>query len=193
MTGAGLADVAPAVLTAPARLGTVRLLVIDGPSGSGKSVLAMDTVTALRRRGATVALVPTDDFATWDDPVAWWPRLADGVLQPLREGRPGRYRRLDWSSGEPRPGEEVTVPVPDVLIIEGVSAGRQSVAGERSLAVWVELPDADRCLAAAVARDGEHCREQLRRWQDFERGWFAIDDTRARSDLVITREHCQAL
>ena len=163
------------IMAAPARLGDVRLVAVDGPSGSGKSVFADRLVAEL----PDAVLVRTDDFATWDDPVAWWPRLVDGVLVPLSAGRPGRYRRTEWRDGRPYPGREVTVRVPRVLLVEGVSSGRRSIRPRLSYLVWCELPDPAARLARAVARDGEQCRDQLRAWQSFETGWFAVDDTRA--------------
>ena len=180
-----VADLLGRLVAAPPRLGTVRLLAIDGPSGSGKSVFADRVAETLAAAKIRVGLVRTDYFATWEDPVSWWPKLSGGVLDPFAEGRRGRYRKLDWSSGEPVPGEKVTVHPPDVLIVEGVSAGRASVADRTSLLVWVELPDSSARLERAVARDGERCRDPLRRWQDFESGWFAVDDTRARADVTI--------
>jgi hypothetical protein len=121
--------------------------------------------------------VSTDAFATWDDPVGWWPRLVDGVLKPLAAGVEGAYRRMDWSSGVPRPGELVRVTVADVLVVEGVSSGRASVRPLLSHLCWVSGgPEAER-LARSVARDGEASRAELGRWQRFERGWFAVDGT----------------
>ena len=162
------------LLAGPPRLGPVRLLAIDGPSGAGKSTVAAELAAAL---GATI--VPTDHFATWTDPVSWWPRLVDGVLDPLRRGEPGRYRRMDWSGGVPRQGDEVTVAVPAVLILEGVSAGRYSVRPSLNFLAWVDAPDPAARLARAVARDGEHDRAALLAWQRFESGWFAVDGTAA--------------
>ncbi len=168
------------VRAAPARLGAVRLVAIDGPSGSGKSTFA-----ALLARALGAALVPTDDFATWADPVAWWPRLVTGVLDPLRAGLPGRYRRTEWVDGRPRPGGWVEVAVPAVLVVEGVSAGRRSVAPALSALLWCELPDPAARLARAVARDGESSRAELVRWQEFEAGWHAVDGTRDRASGLV--------
>lgn len=179
-------DVVDALLAAPARLGDVRVLAIDGPSGTGKTTFAAAVAGELRARGGNTVVVPTDHFATWDDPVSWWPRLADGVLTPLSGGVPGGYRAVDWSSGQPRPGRWIHVPVPAVLLLEGVSAGRASVRPLLSLLCWMCGPDEGARLDKAVARDGEADRAHLRAWQDFERGWFAIDDTanRAKSHIV---------
>lgn len=156
----------------------MRVLAIDGPSGAGKSTLAAQVVAGLTARGCRTALVSTDAFATWDDPVAWWPRLADGVLRPLAAGVAGAYRRVDWSTGAPRPGELVGVEVPDVLVLEGVSSGRASVRPLLSHLCWLSGGSAAERLARAVARDGPAARDELARWQRFERGWFTVDGTR---------------
>ena len=153
----------------------MRIIAVDGPSGAGKSTFA-----------ATLGppIVPTDHFATWDDPVAWWPRLVEGVIRPLLRGEPGRYRRMDWSSGVAVLGGEVVVEPTDELVIEGVSAGRRAAKPWLSQLIWVEAPDA---LERAVRRDGAQHRENLLRWKDFERGWFEVDGTRARADLIVSR------
>ncbi|WP_253826476.1 uridine kinase family protein [Prauserella aidingensis] len=187
-------DLAARVLAAPPRLGAVRLLAIDGRSGAGKSHLAALVVDVLRRRGADPALVSTDDFATWDDPVSWWPRLATGVLDPLAAGEPGRYRRTEWTAaGEPVPGAEVDVPVPGVLVLEGVSSGRRSVRGATSVLCWLDHAGSDARLARAVARDGEWSRPHLQRWQRFETGWFAVDEPWNAADVTYSSERSNQL
>jgi len=166
-----------ALLSAQPRLGDVRVLAIDGPSGAGKSTIAAAVSSELRTRNVTSALISTDDFATWDAPVSWWPSLAKGVLKPFSEGRHGGYRRMVWTGGEPRPGEYVTVALPEVLILEGVSSGRASIRPSLSHLCWVAGPSAAERLERSVARDGESSRAALARWQEFERGWFAVDKT----------------
>ena len=136
----------------PPRLGRTTLIAVDGPSGSGKTTYAR----RLARQGATV--ISTDDFATWDDPVSWWPRLVDGVLTPLSEGRPGRYQKTEWADGHPYPGGYRRIEVPEVLVIEGVSAGRKSITDVLSWLVWCEVNDSPVRLANVVSRDGEQAR-----------------------------------
>ncbi|MBB3663217.1 hypothetical protein FB384_002121 [Prauserella sediminis] len=182
-------ELADRVLAVPPRLGAVRLIAIDGPSGAGKSHLAARVVDVLRGRGADPALVSTDDFATWDDPVSWWPRLAAGVLEPLAAGRPGRFRRTEWTDeGEPVAGAQVDVPVPDVLVLEGVSSGRRSVRASTSVLCWLDHADRDARLARAVARDGEWSRPHLERWQRFEAGWFSVDEPHEAADVTYSSE-----
>jgi energy-coupling factor transporter ATP-binding protein EcfA2 len=166
-------------LDAPPRLGGVRVVAIDGPSGSGKSTLAREVAAA----HPTAVLISTDDFATWDDPVSWWPRFEHGVLEPLQKGRTGGYQRVEWPGGIPRLGSWVDIPVPDILIIEGVSAGRRAVQDRLSCLVWVNFTQASARLDRAVARDGTRSRPHLLRWQRFESGWFAVDDPATRAGL----------
>ncbi len=161
------------------------MLAIDGPSGAGKSTLAGKIVAKLGGRGIRAALVSTDEFATWEEPVSWWPRLETGVLEPLRAGKPGGYRRVDWSGGVPLPGEEVELDVPDVLVLEGVSSGRARIRPSLSLLVWLDGGSEAELLDRGAGRDGEASRAELRRWQLFERGWFAVDGTEAAADHVV--------
>lgn len=167
------------------RLGGVRLLCVDGPSGSGKSTFAERIVSSAAASGIDVRLVGTDDFATWDEPVRWWSRLALGVLDPLSRGYAAGYRRTEWPGGEPVLGDWVRFPAPDMLVLEGVSAGRLAVRGSISVLVWVEFGNERVRLERAVAREGEHARGELLRWQAFEREWFAMDATRRRADLHV--------
>lgn len=167
------------------RLGPVRLVAVDGPSGAGKSTFARVLLSALTAAGFHAALLGTDDFATWREPVGWWPRLRDGVLEPLARGRAGRYRRTEWPGGVPVPGAFVDVPVPEVLLLEGVSSGRRSVARRLSALIWMEPPDSATRLERAVLRDGAETRPELVRWQRFERVWFRSDRTGQRADFVL--------
>jgi hypothetical protein len=63
------------------RAGTGAAVAIDGRGGSGKSTLA----ARISARGGAF-IVHTDDFASWENPVDWWPRLVEQVLRPLAGG-----------------------------------------------------------------------------------------------------------
>lgn len=165
------------------RLGAVRLVAVDGGAGAGKTVFAGRLADALAARGTT-ALLHTDDLLDgWGDIVTFWPRLEQWVLDPLADGRPGRYCRYDWAAGafgtvwHP-------VPVVDVLVVEGVSAARHAVRDRLSYAVWIAAPRAVR-LARGIDRDGEHLRPNWERWQQAEDLHFAADDTAAAVDLTV--------
>jgi uridine kinase len=178
------ADLAAAVLDGPARLGAVRLVAIDGPSGAGKTVVAEALAAALRRRTGPVTVVHTDDLLDgWDDQFTFWPRLEAQVLGPLRAGRPGSYRRYDWVAQSFRE-EAVPVPARGVVIVEGVSSARAVIRPELTLSVFVTAaPDVR--LARSLARDGDAMQLRLRTWREREVEFFAADGTLATADRVV--------
>jgi uridine kinase/glycosidase len=162
----------------PARLGSVRLVAIDGPGGAGKSAFAKPLARALG--GAPI--VQTDDFASWEDPLGWWPRLEAGVLDPLSRGRIARYRAYDWATRKPGP-RRVIGPT-DVLILEGVSSARAAVTDRLTYSIWVEAP-ADVRLRRGLERDGEAARPQWERWMAEEDAFYAKDPVRNRADVIV--------
>ena len=165
------AELAKDVLDRPARLGYVRLVVVDGPSGAGKSTFADHLATALSDEGVEVAVVHTDDLVNgWDHQFGFRARLDRLVLAPLRQGRPARYRAYDWGTGAF--GAERTLPVPDVLVVEGSTAADALPRGELSLSVFVDAP-AEARLARVLARDGAGIEAPLRRWMAAEQECFA--------------------
>lgn len=175
-----LADLVDAVNASTPRLGSVRLVTIDGPAGSGKTVLADRLAAGLG--GAPV--VHLDDlYDGWSglEPDLWR-RLLAGVLEPLAAGRAGRYRRYDWHLG--RFAEEKQVGPAPVVIVEGVGAGARQVDDRAVLRLWVEAPR-DVRLARGLARDGEAMRDDWLRWADLEQAHFRGDRTRDRADVVL--------
>jgi uridine kinase len=180
-------DAAARLLQRRPRLGRTRFGVVDGPSGSGKSTFAAAWGAALREPGRMVTVFSSDLLATWDDPFGWWQRFDAGVLQPLADGSPGRVQLTDWSTGAPTTGDWTVVPVPDVLILEGVSAGRSALGDRASVLVWVQVQDRGERLERAVRRDGESSRAQLAAWQVAEDAFFRADRTADRADVVVLR------
>jgi uridine kinase len=175
-----VADLAARVRAAPARLGDVRLVCIDGPAGSGKTTLAGRLAAAL---GDAAAVVHLDDlYAGWTITGAV-SRLRAGVLRPLAVGRPGSYHRYDWTA-ERFAAEPTTVPVRPVLLVEGCGSSPRSLDPWTTLRIWVEAPARLR-IARGLARDGAGLQPQWRRWQATEADEFTREDTRARADLRL--------
>lgn len=178
-------DLAGCVLGRPPGLGAVRVVAVDGPTGAGKTTFAGRLAMALRATGSTVAQIHTDDLLDgWDDIVTFWPRLEQSVLGPLRRGEPGAYRPYDWVTG--RFEERVLpVPVPDVLVIEGVTSARAAIRHHLALAVFLVAPQPLR-LRRVLDRDGESIDAQMRTWMTAEAAHFAADGTEANADVVVT-------
>ncbi len=179
-----VAQVARRVRDSPARLGSVRLVCVDGPAGSGKTTFAGRLVDELVAAGSSAALVHLDDlYDGWRGMEGTlWPRLRAQVLDPLRRGASGRYQRYDWSVG--RFDGWVDVPPADVLVVEGCGAARRAADPFASLRVWVQADD-DLRLARGLARDGEGARESWLAWMADERAHFAREGTAGRADVRL--------
>jgi uridine kinase len=177
------ADLAAEIWERPARLGAVRFVAVDGPSGAGKTTFAGRLATALEKSGRSVVVVNTDDLLDgWADQFTFWPRLDGGVLEPLARGEPGRYPVYDWVRG--CFGGNVTVPVPDVLIVDGATSARAEAYPRLSFSVFVTA-DRDLRLERALARDGAGIEEPLRAWMAAEKEYFAGSATVGRTDRVV--------
>lgn len=168
------------------RLGDVRLIVVDGPAGSGKTTFAARLASVL----GNAPVVHMDDlYEGWDGLHArLWQRLESQLLGPLRNGRPARYQAFDWAAG--RFAQWVEVPPATALVLEGVGAAALPVDSSAVLRVWVEAPEELR-LARGLARDGEALRDEWVRWTALEAAHFAADDTRGRADLVVDGSRCR--
>jgi energy-coupling factor transporter ATP-binding protein EcfA2 len=159
------------------------LILVDGRSGGGKTTFASRLAGLL---GA--AVVHTDDIAWCLDPMDWAGVLADGVLSPWRSGGAVAFRPPGWVAND-RPGAVVVPPTP-ILVVEGVGAGRASLAAEAALVVWVQS-DRDEARRRGLERDEQLGRtrvEALAFWDDWMRAeepFFATDRPWRRADLVV--------
>lgn len=190
MTGsADVGRLAGAVLASRPGLGTVRLVCVDRPAGSGKTTFAAELADRIARAAppaSVVAVVHMDDlYEGWSGLSGVWDRVERQVLVPLAAGQAARYRRYDWAAD--RFDKRVDVPPPHVLVLEGCGSAPRAVDGRAALRVFVEAPLAVR-LARGIARDGEHLRQEWLRWQVAENREFAREATRARADVVVDGE-----
>jgi uridine kinase len=136
-----------------------RIVAVDGLGGAGKSTLARRLAAGLR-----APVVQTDDFASWDDPVDWWPAVVELALEPLAAGRPATYTPTSWRGEERAP--VVVEPAPFV-VLEGVTASREAFRPYLAYSIWVEAPRELR-LARGLERDGDEARVQWERWMAAE-------------------------
>ncbi|MEB9507198.1 NB-ARC domain-containing protein [Bacillus anthracis] len=152
---------------------SVIIIGIDGCGGEGKSTLA----NKIKSNFSTVTIVHMDDFylpsakIVNENPTNKsigvdfdWKRLLKEVLNPISNGLEGRY---NWEKGS-LVGSHI-VPAGGIVVIEGVYATRQELAGMYDLTIWVNCPRETR-IKRGIARDGEAARDM---WVN---NWMVAED-----------------
>ncbi|MGH2977856.1 MAG: uridine kinase family protein [Gaiellaceae bacterium] len=160
---------------APAGIAT-RIVAVDGPGGAGKSTVADRIAVEL---GALV--VRTDDFASWENPVDWWPELLERLLMPLAAGAQARYTPTSW--GGPGRGPLVVDPG-GLVLLEGVTAAREAFRPYLAYAIWVQTSRALR-LRRGLERDGEAMRGQWESWMEAEDRYVEREQPHLHVDVVV--------
>lgn len=195
-----LTEIADAILTGP----SVVRVGVDGPDGSGKSILAGELAGALRARGRPVVHLSIDDFhhvrkiryrRGRNSPEGFWldsydyDRFRACVLEPFAPGGSRRYRHAghDLASDlilEPEPRR---APAGSLLVVDGLFLHRDELAGAWDLSVFLDVPFTETARRMA-ARDGtppdpEH--PGMRRYVQAQRIYYATCDPRARATFVV--------
>jgi uridine kinase len=154
-----------------------RIIAIDGPGGAGKTTLAAWLAAAL----PATAVIHTDDFASWDNPINWWPALIEQALEPLAAGAVARYQPTAWS-GEERAA--IVIEPGGTVLLEGVSASRSAFRPYLAYSVWVETDRTVR-LQRGIDRDGVDSRGQWELWMEAEDAYVARERPAGRADIVV--------
>lgn len=170
-------DLARDVVSTPAS--GVRLVGVDGCGGAGKTTFAARLSSAF----GNSPIVHTDDFASFDEPTQWWPRLLAVVIEPLTRGESATYHPYDWVKSQPST-DTITIPPATVVIVEGVGATRAAWRDRLALRIWVDTPRAER-LRRGIERDGEHMRGFWAWWMAAEDEYVATERPFAHADVIV--------
>jgi uridine kinase len=153
-----------------------KIIAIDGLGGAGKSSLATCLAAVL-----AAPVVHTDDFASWENPINWWPDLIEKVLEPLACDAPARYLPTSWEGPEKK---WIVIEPADFVLLEGVSASRSAFRPYLAYSIWVETPPELR-LRRGLQRDGENAREVWNRWIAEEDAYVERERPAESCDLVL--------
>jgi phosphoribulokinase len=169
---------------------------IDGQGGAGKSTLARELVEVLPLRTAIVqgddfySEIPDDERALLSPEEGYeryfdWHRLKSEVLASIEDRAAAlRYRKYDWDSGAL--GNWADIPMPEVVIVEGVYTLRAALRAAFDITVFVQAGEAAR-IARQVAR-AENSSEWIDRWIAAEDYYVARERPWDRADYVINGE-----
>jgi uridine kinase len=160
-------------------LAGVRLVALDGRSGSGKTWLAERLAAP---SGAPVIHLE-DLYPGWDGLAATAGVLADWVTGPLGRGQPARWRRFDWDTMS-YAGWHTTGPA-DVIILEGCGSIRAQLASVYSARIWVEAPATVRQQRLRARPDWPAYAPHAERWARAEDRLYQAEQTRSGCEFII--------
>lgn len=163
------------------KCGQVRLVLIDGPAGSGKSTFAQHLAHAL----GDCPVVSMDNlYNGWDAPLngELYERISLQLLEAWREESSARYHRFNWH--QMKFDNWIDLPFCDTVIIEGVGAMHPALSESACLTIWLEA-DEKFLLKRVLGRDGEDIREQMVLWQKMEREYFKKYKVQAAADFAM--------
>lgn len=166
---------------APPSCGRIRVIAIDGRSGSGKTSLAQELAHEWE-----ASVVSMDSiYPGWSGLAAATPLLLTHVLEPLSRGEETAVPTWDWLAD--RPGPVLPLTVTDRLIVEGCGSTVGAAADHMGTRVWLDGP-AELRRERAIGRDGALFEEHWQMWADQEAEVFAADRTAERAHLRFTAQ-----
>ena len=173
-----LRDLPSTIRSAPPPAGVqTQIVAVDGAGGAGKSSFAR----WLAQRLGEAPVIHTDDFASWDNPIDWWPRLLPLVLQPLAAGKPARYHPTAWGEHE---RQLIEIEPGGTVILEGVTSSRKAFQPFLAYSIWIETPRDER-LKRGLARDGTDARAQWEQWMEAEDRYIEDEHPDRRADMIL--------
>lgn len=173
------------LLAVQPKVGGVTFIAVDGHGGSGKSTLAKLLAEKL---GAEI--IHTDDFANWNNPLNWYPKVIKEVFEPIANGAKSlSYQPTSWWENH-QPEPVVNQPLSDIVILEGVSSSRKEFQDYISFSIFVDTPK-DICLKRGLERDSgtnkskEEITEIWKKWFEQEDEYMQRDNPKVNANLII--------
>jgi len=156
-----------------------KIIAIDGYGGSGKSTFAKRLSQELR----SCPIVHTDDFATWNNPLNWYPRMIKQVFTPLSKNKAAKYQRFDWVKGCLT--DWLSIDPQEFVIIEGVSSSRIEFREFLAFSIYIKT-NRELCLQRGLERDGEDALSQWVEWMKEEENYHSENNPEAYADIIFS-------
>ena len=165
-------------------LGNTRILAIDGPAGAGKSTLASHLVKNLSLLGSVYVIHMDWIYAGWEGALdnSLTEKL-HSILASLKNRAPIDLEIYNWHLGK---FDQVRrIPVPEILVIEGVGAAQKIMRDAGAITIWMEI-EPEIGMKRVLLRDGDAIAEQMQGWLKTQREYFLRDLTPESTDFSLS-------
>jgi len=176
-----LSDLVQNVNSSSKKCGQTKIVVIDGPAGSGKTTLAKSLSGLLEN----CPIIHMDEiYEGWENALS--PKtsqdLVEWIINPLLEDKSIEYLKYDWHLVQRI--EKVVINNSKVMIIEGVGASVSEISKHACLKLWIEVNE-ETGINRVLTRDGLQIQEQMKKWQSQESKFFIENNSKENSDIWI--------
>lgn len=162
------------------------LITIDGPAGAGKTTLAEILKSELRQKAISVEIIHMDDlYDGWDN--ALGPKLGRALEDIAQQSHGKEIIHPIYNWAQKKFTRVKSIPTPQVLILEGVGAGRKEIREKTSLSIWVDI-EPSLGVHRAISRDGEVIAPFMETWSQKQAEYFAEHHTRENASFTIVME-----
>ena len=163
------------------KCGQTKIIVIDGPAGSGKTTLAKSLSGLLEN----CPIIHMDEiYEGWENALSpkTFKDLVEWIINPLLENNSIEYIKYDWNIEQRI--EKVVINNSKIIIIEGVGSSSFEISKHASLKLWIEV-NKETGINRVLTRDGLQIQEQMKTWQSQESKFFIENNSKENSDIWI--------
>jgi uridine kinase len=159
------------------------IVTIDGVAGAGKTMLASEMEEKYKDHFSIQVVHMDDLYDGWEKPFgpALSKKLTE-IAQAHLAATPYETAIHDWL-GTVAVWPLIVKPV-DMLIIEGVGSGQQSIREFVSTKIWIEF-DPMVGLKRVLTRDGDSIEKEMLGFLEDQRVHFIEEGTRGAADFLL--------
>ena len=178
------------------------IVAVDGVDGAGKTMFADDLAGYLSDTGLAIVRSGADHFHNprsvrhargKTSPEGFYrdsydyAGLREALFYPARIGRPARLALFDHRTDQMVAGEGVVLPLPGVLVFDGLFLHRPELRDEWDLGIFLDVPF-EVSYARMAARDGSNPMPSAaanRRYYKGQQLYLSEADPRAAADILV--------